>query len=250
MTVQIDLRGPVRPSSPKAIDRFINSLTLIGDNGCASRRSALPVNLSTSEKLQFLQASAHALQRKFEKSEFSFFDVTVVSAGIQTLVREISNEVRQAPLSFDQPTVLVTSPRSEQHTLMQGLLDLHFRLSGWESIHHPHIRSETLAAMLASRSIDLVCISWSNSRIMEEFRDIVAIIAATNASKRPPVIAGGFAAEKAAGQIAQWGVDCICDDVYAALDIAERYISLRRSAMATKSAKAAIKDALSICNLR
>ncbi len=250
MTGKIDVLAPVPPPSTETIERFVNSLTLLGDEGRLSLQSAFPAKFSIPEKLQLLQAGARTLQHKFEQSEFSFFDVTTISTRIQALLRELNSLVRQTPQRVDRPTVLVTSPFSEQHTLMQNLVDLHFRLCGWETIHHPQIRAETLTSMLASRSIDIVCTSWSNSRVIEEFGDMIAIIAALNASKRPPIIAGGFAAERAASQIAEWGVDCICDNVYSALDIAERYISLRHCAKGSNSANAAIKDALSFSSLR
>lgn len=225
------VNGP-RPGEPsaEAVESMLSALCEPAGEVSTPIPQFFSSELDTERKLALIAASLRELGRRWKDDYDNFFDVTVACARIQCLLHDCARELNQQPCKSDAPTVMIAFARSEHHTLMPMLVDLLFKHKGWSTIYCPHASAGELAGMMTSRKIDLVCISWNNPGLYFEIRAILSVIATMNPKERPPVIAGGSSALEHLDKMTSIGVDCICDDVYSAISIAERYMFLRRSA--------------------
>ncbi|MBR0558362.1 cobalamin-binding protein [Ciceribacter sp. L1K23] len=189
-------------------------------------RTELPADQPDFAKVLFIEAVTRELGRRWEGDDCDFVDVTVAVARLQDIIRLLSFEFRSLHGDANLPFVVLATPYGEQHTLMPYLLGLLFDAMGWSTriVEGADLRSPRLRSALDHA--DIVCIGWSNQRLRSEFHDLVAAVRSTQRDRRPPIIAGGIAALDSVDFLVSLGIDCICDSVYSAARICERFYEL------------------------
>lgn len=216
---------------PELIDRFIDCLLMMGAG--FDRPAAWGIVNRAGETLLdralFLEAAAREVGKRWTADSCDFIETSIVAARLQLFVHMLEMEIPFVPELRSNPTVLIACHGAEHHTLVNQLLGLLYKSLGWQkrilTAEPPLIAKE-----LASHSrLDAVCINWTSEVHMDDVRELVGRIVALPEGLRPIIIAGGIAAEKHVNELLRWGVDCICDSVYAAVNISEKYILLRNS---------------------
>ncbi len=188
--------------------------------------SELPIDQPEIVKVLFIEAVARLLGRKWMDGDCGFVDVTIGAARLQEIIRLLSFEFRSRQSRACIPFVALLTPIGEQHTLAQHILGLLFDAMGWANqiLEGDALKGAGLRA--AIKRADIICIGWSNQRLKTEFQDIVAVIRSLEAGSRTPIVAGGVAALDSVDFLVGLGIDCICDSVYSASRICEKFYEL------------------------
>jgi methanogenic corrinoid protein MtbC1 len=189
-------------------------------------RSEIPADQPEIVKVLFIEAVARMLGRKWVDGDCGFVDVTIGSARLQEIIRLLSFEFRSRQPRPWIPYVVLLTPVGEQHTLAQHILGLLFDAMGWSNqiLEGDALKGDMLRS--AVKLADIVCIGWSNQRLKKEFQDIVATIRSLETGSRTPIVAGGVAALDSVDFLVGLGIDCICDSVYSASRICEKFYEL------------------------
>ncbi len=231
---------------PGILDRFITDLLAVRIDGRPGSQIDFPRHFSETpyRRLMLIEATARELGRRWKSSNADFFDVTLGCAKLQALTKRIQEDLGTLPVDPDAPCLLVTAVPGEQHTLMQNLVELMFRSRGWDTVYHSTLSGSAILKVLEHRKVDLVCLSWSSDVLYPGLESIMSGVNQIAPKERPPVILGGPAAERLVEKATALGVDCIIDNVYSAISIAERYVSLRHS-LTLRQSPTKLSDALS-----
>ncbi|MGV8938215.1 MAG: cobalamin-binding protein [Allorhizobium sp.] len=189
-------------------------------------RDELPAGRTNFVKILFIEATARLLGQKWSSDDCDFVDVTIGTARLQEIIKVLSYEFRSLQANADAPFVALLSPVGEQHTLMQHLLGLLFDAMGWPShiLEGQDMKGPRLQSTI--EQADIVCIGWSNQRLKAEFSTLVGTVRSHGSTPRLPIITGGAAALRSIDFIVNLGIDCICDSVYSASRICERFYEL------------------------
>jgi methanogenic corrinoid protein MtbC1 len=232
--------------NPSILDRFISNLLAVRIDGLPGGKIDFPRDFSETpyRRLMLLEATARELGSRWKSSKADFFDVTLACAKLQALTKRIQEDLGTLPVDPDAPCLLVTAVPGEQHTLMQNLVELMFRSRGWDTIYYANLSGSDIRAVLEQRQVDLVCLSWSSDNLYPGLESVMSGVNEIETKQRPPVMLGGPAAERLVEKATGLGVDCIIDNAYQAISIAERYISLRRS-LTLRQRPTKLSDALS-----
>jgi len=177
----------------------------------------------------FLEKVARQLGQEWSQDDCDFVDVTIVSARLQSLVHVLESEVPFIVESRQTPAVQIFSIEAEQHTLMSSILGLLFASIGWRASFVFADTSGGGFADTVSTDCDAVCFSWSSDACRDQIIEFSKELQTVDYTKRPIVIAGGLAAQSHVDDLLAMGIDCICDSIYAAVNISERYIASRNS---------------------
>ncbi|MDG5493300.1 MULTISPECIES: cobalamin-binding protein [Azospirillaceae] len=188
--------------------------------------SELPGDQPEIVKVLFIEAVARQLGRQWMQGDCGFVDVTIGTARLQEIIRLLSFDFRNRQPRSWVPFVVLLTPVGEQHTLAQHILGLLFDAMGWTSqiLEGKALQGAGLRSTL--KQADIICIGWSNQRLKKQFQDIVGIIRSVESGSRTPIVAGGAAALDSVDFLVGLGIDCICDSVYSASRICEKFYEL------------------------
>lgn len=189
-------------------------------------RRELPPDQPDIVPVLFIEAVARLLGRKWVDDDCDFIDVTIGTARLQEIIRLLSSEFRSRHTRTWSPFVALVTPFGEQHTLAPHILGLLFDSMGWSNqiLEGQELPGADFRA--AIKRADMVCIGWSNQRLKQQFEDIVTTVRAVCPGSRTPIVAGGFAALESVDFLVGLGIDCICDSVYSASRICEKFYEL------------------------
>lgn len=202
---------------------------LYGGNLEICIRMASRAGRSLEEQLGFLEKAARSLGDDWNNDSRSFIDVTIAMGRLQMALRRIVLAHRARWKPVDSGTVLFTVPSGEAHHFGQILLEEVFRARGWATRLATPSSAGELVAELHDHRVDIACFSWSTDRLSPVVATAMGAIEAMNPVRRPAIIAGGAAAQRASGWIARLGVDFVCDSAYRALETARNLIEIRNS---------------------
>lgn len=174
----------------------------------------------------FVEAAARLLGQKWVDDSCDFIDVTIGTARLQEIIRLLSFEFRSRRSRAWTPFVVITTPMGEQHTLAQHILALLFDTMGWTSQVLEGKDPKGAELRSAFKRADMICIGWSNQRLKKEFEDIVTTARSLGLASRTPIVAGGVAALDSIDFLVGLGIDCVCDSVYSASRILEKFHEL------------------------
>ncbi|MBJ7417528.1 MAG: cobalamin-binding protein [Niveispirillum sp.] len=189
-------------------------------------RREIPHDQPDIVSVLFIEAVARLLGRRWVDDDCDFIDVTIGTARLQEIIRLLSFEFRGRQPRNWVPFVALVTPSGEQHTLGSHILGLLFDAMGWSNqiLEGSDPQGANLRSTL--KRADIVCIGWSNHRLKKEFEDIVVAVRAVSPGARTPIVAGGVAALEFVDFLVGLGIDCICDSVYAASKICEKFYEL------------------------
>ena len=189
-------------------------------------RREIPEDQPDILPVMFIEAVARLLGRKWVDDDCDFIDVTIGTARLQEIIRLLSFEFRSRHPRTWVPFVALITPHGEQHTLALHILGLLFDAMGWSNqvLEGRGLQGNELRS--AIRRADMVCIGWSHQRLKPEFEDIVTTVRAISPGSRMPIVAGGMAALENVDFLVALGIDCICDSVYSASRICEKFYEL------------------------
>lgn len=212
-----------------ALENFCTQVVQPGRRASALRefmRRELPADEPDIVSVLFIEAAARMLGRKWTFDDCDFVDVTIGSARLQEIIRLLSFEFRGRQTRTWVPFVALVTPLGEQHTLAQHILGLLFDAMGWSSqiLEGAALQGGELRSVL--RRADMICIGWSNQRLKKEFGEIVAAARSASPGARIPIVAGGIAALENVDFLVGLGIDCVCDSVYSASRICEKFYEL------------------------
>lgn len=186
----------------------------------------LPADQPDIVQVLFIEAVARMLGRKWVDDDCDFIDVTIGSARLQEIIRLLSFEFRgRQPRSW-LPFVVLVTPHGEQHTLAAHILGLLFDAMGWSNqvLEGKDLGGSEFRSLV--KRANMVCVGWSNHRLKQEFEDIVTAVRSVTPGARTPIVAGGVAALDNVDFLVGLGIDCICDSVYSATRICEKFYEL------------------------
>lgn len=212
-----------------ALSAFCAEVVRSGVRASALReflRREIPADEPEILTILFIEAAARLLGRKWSDDDCDFVDVTIGAARIQEIIRLLSFEFRSQQARTWAPLVVQIIPIGEQHTLAQHILGLLFDAMGWSNqiMEGKDLRGSELRS--AIKRADMVCIGWSNHRLKQGVQDIVTTVRSLTPGVRIPIVAGGGAALDYVDFLVGLGIDCICDSVYSAARICEKFHEL------------------------
>ncbi|WP_133065508.1 cobalamin B12-binding domain-containing protein [Niveispirillum lacus] len=212
-----------------ALDAFCTQVVQPGMRAAALlelMRRAIPVSQPDIVFVLFIEAAARQLGRKWIDDDCDFVDITIGTARLQEIIRLLSFQFRGRTARTWVPFVVLLTPVGEQHTLAQHILGLLFDAMGWSSqiLEGKDLQGAGLKS--AVRRADMICIGWSTQRLKQEFADLVGLIRSAAPASRTPIVAGGSAALEFVDFLVALGIDCICDSVYSASRICEKFYEL------------------------
>jgi len=212
-----------------ALKAFCTQVVQPGTRASALRafmRREIPADQPDIVTVLFVEAAARLLGQKWVNDDCGFVDVTIGAARLQEIIRLLSFEFRSRRLHAWTPFVVITTPIGEQHTLAQHILGLIFDTMGWSSQILEGKEQQGSALRSALERADMVCIGWSNQRLKKEFEDIVATARSVAPGSQLPIVVGGAAALDSVDFLVSLGIDCVCDSVYSASRILEKFHEL------------------------
>ncbi|MEM1375198.1 MAG: cobalamin B12-binding domain-containing protein [Pseudomonadota bacterium] len=141
---------------------------------------------------RYLPAAARELGAAWCEDNMSFADVTIGSARLQSMLRDL-----RAPQVTDPsaPSVLIVVPQDAYHTLGATVVADQLRRMGIAPQTAMGIAPIDLAELVESHDFNAVMISAAMSERLETLRELVNCV--RNASRAPvPIIVGGTVTEK------------------------------------------------------
>lgn len=189
-------------------------------------RREIPADQPDIVSVLFIEAAARLLGQKWSTDDCNFVDVTIGATRIQEIIRLLSFEFRNRRSRAWAPFVVITTPAGEQHTLAQHILGLLLDTMGWSNqiLDGKDVQGAGLRSAL--KRADMICIGWSNHRLKTEFKDIVTMARSAAPGPPIPIVVGGAAALNSVDFLVNLGIDCICDSVYSASRILEKFHEL------------------------
>ncbi len=173
------------------------------------------LKLSAQRKITFLQATARCLGDDWVGDRRSFLDVTVAMTRLQTLLRQLCQNDRQAPAPATSRSVLLACPPGEQHVFGLQIVEALFRSAGWRTTYSEPKTLGEFKSAVGNASNDVICLSWSSGFLANRVSDCLKAIIRLH--QAPMVLAGGYAAERNRNWLAKQGVDHVCASPASAL---------------------------------
>ncbi len=212
-----------------ALATFCAQVTRPGIRAPALRefmRREIPPDQPDIVTVLFIEAAARLLGQRWVDDDCDFIDVTIGTARLQEIIRLLSFEFRSRRSHAWTPFIVITTPMGEQHTLAQHILGLLFDTMGWTSQVLEGKEPRGAEMRSAFKRADMICIGWSNHRLKKEFEDIVTTVRSLTPGSRTPIVVGGVAALDSIDFLVSLGIDCVCDSVYSAARILEKFHEL------------------------
>lgn len=165
----------------------------------------------------YIPEVARRLGREWTADCMSFAMVTMASARLQSILREIGqNWFADGSGQGDGPTLLVILPQGEHHTLGAMVLAGRLRRSGVSVALRIGQTPLEIAAFLQGRSFDGALISVGSYDRLETCRKLVKTLKdATRGSMR--VALGGAVLDEGGEKVSGTGADVVTNDIETAL---------------------------------
>ncbi|SMC53650.1 cobalamin-binding protein [Rhizobium sp. RU36D] len=198
-------------------------------------RRELPSGEPEFVKYLFIETTARQLGSKWISDDCDFVDVTIGAARLQELIKLLSFQIKSLHSDPNAPLAVLLTPFGEQHTLMQHMLGLLFDAMGWSThlLDGREPKDPYVCSLI--EQADVVCIGWSNQQLKGAFGDLVSTVRSCRPDSRVPIVVGGAAALDSIDFLVGLGIDCICDSVYSATRICERFFELETISRRTKA---------------
>lgn len=165
----------------------------------------------------YIPEVARRLGRFWAEDCMSFADVTMGSARLQAILREIGQEwFADAAGAAEGPTLLVILPEGEQHTLGAMVLAARLRRSGVSVCLRIGDSVPALATFVQDRSFNAALISVACREKLASCAQIVrSLKEATGGALK--IAVGGAVLDEGQGLVADTGADVVTNDIEAAL---------------------------------
>lgn len=139
----------------------------------------------------YVPAVAHQLGEMWCEDQLGFADVTIGTARLQAILRELGPEwTADLAASVDAPLILLISPQNDQHTLGTVLVAGQLRRRGYSVRMALDPSSHDLQRLMRQITFDAVFISASQSESLEKLRRMIDFTR-KNLKSVPPFVLGG-----------------------------------------------------------
>lgn len=169
-----------------------------------------------------LEKAAADLGAKWEDDSRSFLDVTIAMSRLQLIMRKIVNRTHASRERNMFGNALVAVPSGEEHTFGQCMIEEMLRAQGWSTEMFNPGQAGDLVERVRTNNAHLVCFSWVSPHLHDAVATEFEAIETIPLHMRPVIIAGGSAARQKEKWMVTHGVDRICDNAYAALEVARQ----------------------------
>jgi len=178
------------------------------------RQSGLP----TDDIIDFvLPAAARILGDRWARDLNTFLEVTVGTARLQEMVRELAwHEKSRHLMRVEAPAILLIIPKTEEHTLGAFVLADQWRRMGVWVDMAIHQSQREIAAILRKRRYDMVAITAAGRGTLASARELVDMTRRT-AAQATPICVGGAIVDKDIDVLAVTGADHIAANAGGAL---------------------------------
>lgn len=206
-----------------AVDGFINSLLSADSFDTSAALYALEgLSQNGVDMVALFENCATTLGSYWEYDNNDFFEVSVATSRLQTVLRRYCLSIRPATPSHRPYDALIAPIPGEQHVFAATLLELIVRLQGWNaSLIYPRDHEE-LAEQIQTGGFDVVCLSWTTVALTETLFTLNKTLEAIPEGSRPKIMAGGLAAKKREKWLVRVGVDYVADSAREAVDAVNR----------------------------
>lgn len=228
-----------KPIDRNAVEGFIDMLLRPGMRMPVLRaflESNLPANHSELDKVLFIEAVGRHLGHLWEEDSCGMVDVAIGTARLQDLIHVLSGEFGMKVAGGLPPHAVVLVPEGEMHTLMVHLMGLLFDSLGWSRSVFESGKASPVQFKAELAHADIACIGWNNIRLEPEMIRLVSEIRHHAGDRRVPILVGGVAALDSVDLLVEMGIDCICENVYSAARICERYRDLTKISQHARTA--------------
>lgn len=165
----------------------------------------------------YIPAVARELGERWCRDELSFADVTIGTARLQAIVRELSApRAADAISGGDAPNVMLIVPLDEYHTLGGQTAASQMRRLGLSVCLCLGQSDEEILQKVASRQFDLIAISVSCRQAFDAARRLVTGVR-RHAPAGVPILIGGRVIDCGEDVCALTGADVACSDPEEAL---------------------------------
>ena len=175
----------------------------------------------------YIPAAARALGARWCEDELSFADVTIGTARLQAMLRELSAPwVIDGTAAADAPNVMIVVPADEHHTLGGMTAASQMRRMGLCVCLCLGLTEEEILKRVRDRDFDMIAISLCCRQKLDSVRRLVTRLRAAASRDDIPIVLGGFAVTGDEDVCALTGADFASTDPKEAL----RHCGLRMSA--------------------
>jgi len=165
----------------------------------------------------YIPEAARRLGKQWETDESSFTDVSIGTARLQSMVREISAEWRADDASVaNAPNILMVVPQGEDHTLGVMVAACQFRRLGVSVRMLLAQPDADVLSMAQSRPFDMIAVALSHADRIETVRKLIKMLKSSPVPM-PQVVVGGPMQSLRDDLKRVTGADHICSDAADAL---------------------------------
>jgi methylmalonyl-CoA mutase cobalamin-binding subunit len=174
-------------------------------------------------KIAILQSAVCRLGEAWVCDDSNFLMVTIAVSRLQAALHRIGQGFTQHLSATGAPAAVILLPKGEQHRFGASLVEELFRARGWSTHLVTSAAQHDIESALEARDVRVVCIAWSDSRLMTETEQLLSAVTPAIENRDILVIAGGRAAQEKGDWLFKRGVDNVCADAYLAIKYAEFY---------------------------
>lgn len=145
---------------------------------------------------RYIPAVAHQLGEMWCADTLGFAEVTIGTARLQALLRELGPEWRSdVKARADAPLILLISPHDDQHTLGTVLVAGQLRRRGYSVRMALDPTPDALRRQVQTMTFDAIFISASQSESLEKLRRMVNFLKTVSEDIPPIALGGGILTE-------------------------------------------------------
>jgi methanogenic corrinoid protein MtbC1 len=172
----------------------------------------------------YVSEIARRLGVAWENDELSFADVTIASARLQGLLRELGERDRGIDTDPVAPVALVIVPAAEHHTLGAMVVRGQLRRRGVSVRLAAGLGNPELLDLIAEQTFDMILVSWTSSETLDSLRKLVVSMRLCM-ERAAPVVVGGAVVDYLTDVEAQTGADHATCDIDEALALCGMTVS-------------------------
>jgi methanogenic corrinoid protein MtbC1 len=156
--------------------------------------------------MELITPAAREFGRMWEDDTCDFFEVTLASGRLQTLIHELRDQMARTSLAEGRSVLLCGLP-GEDHTLGLSILAEFFTLHGWSvSVGPPFLDADP--AVLASQAwYDVIGFSVARDEAVIPLKHFVSRTRRNSLNKSVTIMVGGRAIDADPGAISLVGAD-------------------------------------------
>lgn len=177
--------------------------------------------------IDLLAPAARRLGEMWSNDDCDFVDVTMGLWRLQEVMREIAARTPNVTNALRSPrSVLVAPMPGDQHNFGAQMVEEIFARGGWDSQLLPRPERRELLDTLSQRAFDVVALTITRDTPNAAISSLIKAMRGVSVNPHLSVLIGGNSVNNNPGMVAEVGADGTGTDARAALETANRLLSI------------------------